>query len=220
MLARIPEGLLIAVEGIDGAGKTTFCALAAQYFGERGVGCVVSKEPTSARWGMELRRSAKEGRLTLEKEIDLFVKDRREHVERFIQPALDEGLVVLLDRYYFSSAAYQGARGADPKEIIELNEAFAPVPDLLLVIDVEPKTGMGRISKRGDSPNEFETYDGLTKSREIFDSIKSPGKRVVDGKAPMLEVVAEAMTHVREALVTKLGSEPEDDRLKAAITAP
>jgi len=217
MLARIPKGLLVAVEGIDGAGKTTFCALAAQYFGERGVGCVVSKEPTSGQWGMELRRSAKEGRLSLEDEVELFIKDRREHVGRFIQPALDEGLVVLLDRYYFSSAAYQGARGADPDEIMRRNEEFAPAPDLLLLFDLSPDTGMGRIAKRGDSPNEFETDDGLTRSREIFLALDHPAKRVVNGSAPMLDVLAEALVHLREVLVSKVGEAPEDPRLRAAV---
>lgn len=217
MLGRVPGGLLIAVEGIDGAGKTSFCALASQYFGERGIGCVLSKEPTSGKWGKELRESAKAERLTLESEIDLFIKDRKDHVEKFIQPALDENLIVILDRYYYSSAAYQGARGADPTEIINANEKFAPTPDLFLLLDVEPKTGIGRISKRGDIPNEFESLDGLTKAKEIFNSIETPCKRIVDGNAEQKNVVKLGIELIVEALKDKISSTSPDSKLLSAF---
>ena len=89
--------------------------------------------------------------------MDIFLKDRREHVDQVIQPALDEEKVVILDRYYFSTAAYQGAHGADPEIILSRNEAFAPQPDLLVILDVSPQTGLQRIRERGDEPNKFET---------------------------------------------------------------
>ncbi|MDB6134193.1 MAG: tmk 1 [Verrucomicrobiales bacterium] len=108
----------MAVEGIDGAGKTSVSALLAQWCGERGIACTYSKEPTGLKWGQELRRSAKEGRLTMEEELRLFELDRREHISRAIQPALDAGGIVILDRYYWSTAAYQGARGADVAKIM------------------------------------------------------------------------------------------------------
>src|SRR4051812_36123605 len=114
----IPGGLLIAVEGIDGAGKTSVAALLAQYCGERGIACVVSEEPTSLKWGRELRRSAQEGRLTLDAELEFFRKDREMHVAGTIRSALEQGHVVIVDRYYWSTAAYQGARGADPARVI------------------------------------------------------------------------------------------------------
>ncbi len=109
----IPGGLLIAVEGIDGAGKTTVAAILAQWCGERGFACNFSKEPTSLQYGKILRESAKTGRLSAEEEVELFFKDRQEHVKRSIGPALADNSVVVLDRYYWSTAAYQGARGGE-----------------------------------------------------------------------------------------------------------
>ncbi len=164
----IPGGLLIAVEGIDGAGKTTIAALLAQFFGERGIPCAISKEPTGLKWGTEMRNSAAEGRLTLEDELRLFILDRQDHVERAIRPALEEESVVILDRYYWSTAAYQGARGANVAEIVAANEAFAPKPDLWLLLDVDPQEGLRRIQARGDEPNSFEEAQGLAQAKEIF----------------------------------------------------
>src|SRR5437868_980350 len=118
---------------------------------------VVSKEPTKGKYGTLIRESAAGGRLSVEEEIDLLLKDRAEHVKDVINPALQEGKIVILDRYYFSMAAYQGARGVDPDSILTENEAFAPQPDLLIVLDLSPRTGIGRINERGDKPNKFET---------------------------------------------------------------
>src|SRR6188472_1861497 len=107
-------GWLVVLEGIDGSGKSTVLRRLAEYCATRGRDAVVSGEPTRGQWGMKLRQSRTEGRLTLEEALALFLKDRAEHVERLILPALEVGKVVLLDRYYLSTAAYQGARGADP----------------------------------------------------------------------------------------------------------
>src|SRR6266550_1777 len=113
-----PPGFLLVLEGIDGAGKSTLLHKLAEYCAGRGLAVVVSKEPTDGPWGRKLRESAQSGRLSLEEELELFLKDRAEHVKGLILPALSEGKVVLLDRYYLSTAAYQGARGADPVRIL------------------------------------------------------------------------------------------------------
>jgi dTMP kinase len=167
----IPHGFLIAVEGIDGAGKTSLAALLAQWCGERGLACALSKEPTSLHWGQELRASARAGRLTLERELELFELDRRQHVANTIAPGLAAGNIIILDRYYWSTAAYQGARGADPTEIMAHNETFAPKADLVLILDSEVDVGLHRIRARGDKPNEFENKAALQKSRDIFRQI-------------------------------------------------
>jgi dTMP kinase len=76
--------------------------------------------------------------------------------------------VVILDRYYFSTMAYQGCRGFDPAEIRRRNEAFAPRPDLLFILDLDVDSALARIGGRGDIANEFEKRDALAKCREIF----------------------------------------------------
>src|SRR5438094_4143929 len=116
MICPIPGGFLVAVEGIDGSGKTTQAERLARYCDEKRLTYILSKEPTSGKYGQLIRNSASHGRLSVEEETDILLKDRREHVDQVIQPALDQEKVVILDRYYFSTAAYQGA--ADPETIL------------------------------------------------------------------------------------------------------
>jgi dTMP kinase len=169
-------GFLIAIEGIDGSGKTTqshFIQSALQkVLQPKKIAVIRTKEPTTGHWGQVLRDSALTGRLSLDEEVEAFIKDRKEHVETLINPALKDGHIVIADRYYFSSAAYQGARGIPPEEIIRRNEEFAPEPDLLVILDVEPKIGLQRIRTRGDRANHFEKTGTLKKAREIFLNIK------------------------------------------------
>ncbi len=165
------RGLFIVLEGIDGTGKSTQARLLADWFRGQGREVVTGREPTDGPWGRKLRESAAGGRLSPEDELDLFLRDRRQHVEELISPSLAAGKVVILDRYYFSTMAYQGARGFDPAEIRRKNEEFAPVPDLLFILDLDVDTALTRIGARGDTANEFEKRDSLEKCREIFLSL-------------------------------------------------
>jgi dTMP kinase len=174
MTAFLPKGFFIVMEGIDGTGKSTQVKAVAAALRERGFEVVTTKEPTDGPWGKILRNSGNTGRLSPQEELETFIKDRKEHVETLIRPSLAAGKVVITDRYYFSTAAYQGARGLDPQEIIRRNEEFAPEADLLVVLDADPSVGIGRVEGRGDKANLFETNSGLTKAREIFQQIKKP----------------------------------------------
>lgn len=165
------KGIFIVLEGIDGTGKSTQAARLAAWFRERGRDVVQSREPTDGPWGKKLRESAATGRLSPQDELEFFLRDRRQHVDEVIAPALAAGKVVILDRYYFSTMAYQGARGFDPAEIRRRNEEFAPVPDLLLILDLDVDTALDRIGARGDSANEFEKRGNLVRCREIFRSL-------------------------------------------------
>lgn len=177
-------GWLVVLEGIDGSGKSTILRRMAEHCAAHGIPCVTSAEPTRGPWGMKLRESMTQGRLSLAEELDLFLKDRAEHVSEVILPALRSGKAVLLDRYYFSTAAYQGARGANPERILEENERFAPQPDLVLLLDFDPAGGLGRIRARGDAPNTFEELEQLREVRRIFLSLRRPFIRTVDASAP------------------------------------
>jgi dTMP kinase len=115
-----------------------------------------------------------------EDELEAFVKDRQQHVAEVIEPALAEGRVVLVDRYYPSTVAYQGARGFDPGRLLAEN-AFAPAPDILIVLDVEPSLGLQRIRQRGDSADLFEKEEELRKARDIFRSLDIPNLYLLDG---------------------------------------
>jgi dTMP kinase len=161
-------GLFIVLEGIDGTGKSTQTQRLASYFSALGREVVLSREPTDGPWGKKLRESATTGRLEPEEELEYFLHDRKEHVENLILPSLREGKVVILDRYYFSTMAYQGCRGFDPAEIRRRNEEFAPRPDHLFILDIDVETALQRIGHRGDTANHFEKTDSLQRCRDIF----------------------------------------------------
>ncbi|KAF1009543.1 MAG: Thymidylate kinase [Luteibacter sp.] len=201
-LLSIPGGLLIAIEGIDGAGKTTLAKVIADELSANGAKVALSKEPTTGPWGMKMRESAAAGRLTPEEELRLLILDRRQHVDELIAPALGRGEVVILDRYFPSNVAYQGAAGIDIPDVLKANE-FAPRPDLLLLLDLEPPVGLGRIRARGDAPNHFETSENLKRCREIFLSLNLPRTVVIDASSPAATVAAQAIQHVHEALARK-----------------
>ena len=171
---RLPRGALVAFEGVDGAGKTTQSLLLRDFLISRGFHVVLTKEPTNGQFGAQIRESARTGRLPIEEELELFVKDRREHVEGVVKPALAAGSVVIIDRYYFSTVAYQGARGLEPQFLLERNEAFAPEPDLLVILDIDVGMGLSRVSARGDEPDEFEHASSLETARSIFNGLDKP----------------------------------------------
>ena len=204
MAGPIPHGFLFAVEGIDGSGKTTQAQRLARYCQEKGLECILSKEPTKGKYGQLIRNSAVGGRLSTEEEIDILLKDRREHVEQVIRPALLQSKVVILDRYYFSNVAYQGARGADPEIILSRNEAFAPHPDLLVILDVSPQTGLQRIRERGDEPNKFETFDSLERARAIFNQIDRPYKVSVNGEDLIDRIASSVVDAFQRAAAEKI----------------
>jgi len=189
-------GFLLVIEGIDGAGKSTLARALAAWLRERGRTVVIDREPTDGPHGRALRESAKTGRLSAQAELDLFVQDRRQHVAEVIAPALERGDVVILDRYYFSNAAYQGARGLDPATIIADNEAFAPVPDLVLLLDVDPAAGHQRIDARGGGLDDFEGAAYLADVRRIFLSLDRPFIHRLDAMRPADEVQRDALARL------------------------
>jgi dTMP kinase len=195
-------GLLIVIEGIDGTGKSTQAKRLGDWFTAQGREVVLSREPTAGPWGKKLRESAATGRLSPADELEYFLKDRTQHVEELIAPALAAGKVVILDRYYFSTMAYQGSRGFDPAEIRRKNEVFAPVPDLLLIMDLDVDISLERIGARGDVANEFEKRENLQRCREIFLSLKDePFAWVIDSSGSLDEVAERVCEAVGRTLV-------------------
>jgi dTMP kinase len=196
---RAPEssssGALIVIEGIDGTGTSTLIGGLAEVCKARGLPFVTSREPTHGPYGKRLRDSAAHVRLELKEELELFLKDRAEHVKEIIAPALADGKIVLLDRYYLSTAAYQGARGADPEAILKMNERFAPVPDLVLLLDADPNVSGRRIIHRAGQTDAFEDAAYQAAVRRIFLSLKRPFIRVIDASRSPAEVLAECLPH-------------------------
>jgi dTMP kinase len=186
---KLPRGLLIVLEGIDGSGKTTQARSLLRRLRSRGWEAVFFREPTRGKWGREIKRkAARDNSLTPSEELALFVRDRRENVEKNLKPALGKGKVVVLDRYYFSTIAYQGAKGIDPRRIRRLNEAFVVKPDLVIILDVAAGEGLARIEGRRTRDELFEREDYLARVGEIFKSFRGPGILHLDGRGDRLSV--------------------------------
>lgn len=196
------SGLLIAFEGIDGTGKSTQIALLAEYLTAQGLEVLTTREPTDGSYGRKIRSLfTRRHHLTPDEELELFMKDRREHVQELISPALASDKVVLTDRYYFSTAAYQGAAGHDPAKILATNEKFAPLPDLVLLLTLTPAESVHRIKMlRGESLNDFEGEDSLTKVAAIFDSFDMDYIAKINASVSPDEVHREIISKVNKIL--------------------
>jgi dTMP kinase len=188
------RSILIAVEGIDGAGKTTQVRMLKEALERAGETPVVSKEPTNGPWGKIIKESASTGRLAPEDELNAFLKDREQHVNELISPALERGRVVILDRYFYSSIAYQGSRGASVAEVRTIMESRFPIPDAVFLLDVDPAIGVHRIAhSRGEEPNHFEDRANLGRARSIFQAMSAPNIHHIDGGMSIPAVYAEIM---------------------------
>jgi len=186
---RLCRGLFIVFEGVDGAGKTTQVRLLAERLQGAGYEVVCLKEPTEGPWGQKLRHLAQHGRQEISPamELEWFLQDRREDVEHNIQPALARGQIVVLDRYYFSTIAYQGALQLNPEEIRVRNEAFAPPPDLVFLLHLPAAQGLQRVKQRG-TLSHFERLDYLERVAAIFAAMNFPYLRRIDAAAEPLTV--------------------------------
>ena len=185
------RGILIAFEGIDGAGKTTQAKMLREALSKAGFDVVSSKEPTDGKWGRKVRESAKTGRLPAQEEVEAFLKDRAEHVAELIRPALEAGKVVILDRYFYSTVAYQGARGIRVEDLDQTNREMAPIPDKVVLLDLDPAVAIARISEgRNEAPNLFEKVEYLRDVRAIFNRLSELHPEIArfDGADPIADL--------------------------------
>jgi dTMP kinase len=179
---KLRKGVLIVLDGIDGTGKTTQAKRLLAALIKKGLDAVYFREPSDSRWGLAIKsKAAVADSLTPEEELDLFQKDRKHNVEKNLKPALEEKKVIVLDRYYFSTIAYQGARGIDPDSIRRQNESFAVKPDLVFILDIAPDTGLKRIEKgRKNMESHFEREDYLVEVRAIFSRLEGENIHHID----------------------------------------
>ncbi len=111
------------------------------------------------------------------------------------------GKVVLTDRYYYSSVAYQGALGLDPHDILAANEAFAPVPDLVFILELPVTEALARLAKKGKAARQVsESFPYLKRVEAVYASLKGPRFRRLDASGPPMEVHALILEEVRKSL--------------------
>jgi dTMP kinase len=187
------KGVFICIEGLDGCGKTTQAKLLAKKLG-KSHNAVYTAEPSRGKIGTYIRNSYLYGekRLSIVLEALLFAADRIEHLETEVIPALNEGRLVISDRYVYSSLAYQGAAGLSLEWIEKVNE-HALKPDLAVFIDVDLATVMNRLKAKKSVMENAET---LQKVRDVYLKFVAKGELVrIDGNRAKDEV-AEALADV------------------------
>ncbi len=191
-------GVLVNLEGIDGCGKSTQSKLLLEKLEGKGEKVIILKEPTKRPHGQKLWDVLHGKRKAFNEEIlELFVLDRKQHVEEKIQPALDDGTVVLMDRYYYSSMAYQVAGGIDVEEIRE-KHVFAPRPDVVLIFDLPVSVALERVKGHSDA-DEFEKEEHLEKVRIAYlDLENDPLVRIVDATGTPEEIFGNVWKLVSE----------------------
>lgn len=194
-------GRLIVFEGIDGTGKSTQLPLLATYLEDKGFTVTVTREPTDGVYGKKIRALySNRGNSTPEEELQLFLDDRKEHIEQVIAPDLALGKIVLCDRYYLSTAAYQGANGFDPRDIIQRN-SFAPKPDIALIFEQPVETSLERITNnRGETLNDFEQADSLRRVSAIFDRLDFPFIRRIQSNDTIENIHRKVIEAVTDSL--------------------
>ena len=193
------SGFLIVMEGVDGSGKSTQVELLAASLEKDGHEVVLTREPTSGPAGQRLQSYllGPSRHLSPAEELHLFMEDRREHVAQIIKPSLERGKIVITDRYYYSTVAYQGALGLDPGEILAANEVFAPRPDLVLLLLMPVAQALARL-QRARQVSELAPY--LERVAAIYDNLPGAHIQRVDAMATPQTLHANLLARILEAL--------------------
>lgn len=195
------SGKFVVFEGLDGSGQSTQAQLLHDFLKDKGLGVTLTKEPTTyGRFGT-IARSILQGKIIASPKAlqELFVSDRKDHLEGLIIPQLRQGNIVICDRYFLSTCAY-GGLDLNIEDLIVMNNDFI-LPDITFFLDVPPETCMRRIKERG---GEFELFEEPKKQKKIMRNYKEliHGFKVyrIDGKPRTEEVYFK----IKEIIVSKL----------------
>ena len=204
------SGLFLTFEGIDGSGKSSQARMLAEHLRGLGREVVLTREPGGSAGAEEIRSLVLEGdpdRWSAETEILLFTAARRDHLERTIEPALADGKVVICDRFADSTRMYQGLSRGDLRGLVDQLHSLmiGREPDLTLLIDMDPQTGLSRAKGRQGTEERFEDFgiDLQQKMRSGFLALAGefPDRfRVIDGNRDMDSVAQDVKDIVLQAL--------------------
>jgi dTMP kinase len=208
--ARVARGTLITIEGLDGAGKSTLADALQREIASRGVRVELLREPGGVDLAERIRALVKDPSLTVSPRAEalLYAAARAQLVAERLEPLLEEGAVVLLDRFVDSSLAYQGAGRALGVEQVRAINVFATgllTPDRTLLLRISPGAGRARRSERALEPDrlERENEEFFTAIASAYDDLarEEPGRvRVIDASQPPEQVLADALAAVQDLL--------------------
>ncbi|NLE71479.1 MAG: dTMP kinase [Actinomycetales bacterium] len=207
---REHAGVFVSFEGGDGVGKSTQLRLLADWLAGRGRDVVTTREPGGTPLGVELRRVVMHGdHVAPRAEALIYAADRAHHVATVIRPALERGAVVLTDRFLDSSVAYQGVGrelGAEAVERINLWGVEGLLPDLTVLLDLDPRVGLSRLT---GAPDRLERagveFHERTRRAFLDRAAADPGRWLVVDAARSAEAIAAT---VRERVAALLGVTP------------
>jgi len=196
----VPRGALIAIEGVDGAGKTTISKYLLEALRKCGFRAVYTYEP----YYDAIRKifETKNMDLTPESEALLLVADRYSHISKVVKRELESGSIVILDRYKYSTIAYQGALGLSHEWLREVQK-YLPDPDVAIYLDINPVEGLKRkVESKSRSLTYFENVERIERAREIYLDMVSKGElALVDASLELPKVVEKVV----EIIDGKLG---------------
>ncbi len=210
------QGIFIAFEGGEGTGKSTQSKLLAEWLEQEGESVVLTREPGGTDLGKDLRKillGHETGAISPRAEALLYAADRAHHVYSVIRPALERGDVVITDRYFDSSAAYQGAgRILNPAEVARISRwaTESLYPTLTILIDVPAEIGLGRLQSRDRLEAESNDFHERVRQEYLQIAMMDPERYfVVDGTQPVNEIHRQITERVSELQALKRNSEPE-----------
>ena len=192
------KGVFLVIEGLDGSGKTTQATLLARALSKK-YEVVLTAEPSIGKIGTFIRKCClyEKKRLPIVAVALLFGADRIEHMQNELKPDLDEGKLVICDRYVYSSLAYQGSAGLSLDWIKTIN-ARALQPDFCIFIDVPPEKVIARLQRKR---SVMETLDTQQKVRQVYLKYVEKGELVrIDGDKPKAAVAEELHAKVLDLL--------------------
>jgi dTMP kinase len=219
------KGIFIAFEGGEGTGKSTQSKLLAKWLEQEGESVVLSREPGGTELGKDLRKillGHETGAISPRAEALLYAADRAHHVYSVIRPGLDRGDVVITDRYFDSSAAYQGAgRVLNPSEVARISRwaTESLYPTLTILIDVPAEIGLGRLQSRDRLEAEPTDFHERVRQEFLQIAMMDPERYfVVDGTQTVEEIHTQIIARVADLPALKRNAEgPQQNRLLRPI---
>jgi dTMP kinase len=199
------NGMFITFEGADGCGKTTQQMLAADYLESKGYEVLITREPGAKGLGEDIRKILLDykGPVSERCESLLFLADRAQHVDNMILPAIENGQIVLCDRYTDSTVAYQGyGRQQNLERIKKLNDFATNLlkPDLTFVFDIDVETSMQRVGKEKDRmESEGKEFHNRVRNGYLKLAEEEPNRIKVLDAAKSIDEIHEEVVNILEA---------------------
>ncbi|MEK7624670.1 MAG: dTMP kinase [Patescibacteria group bacterium] len=199
MFDNLYKGKFIVLEGLDGSGQSTQVKLLTEFITNKGFKVLITKEPTLDSAAGRLIRKALDKKIKIlpKKLQELYAQDRKEHLNKIIIPNLKKGIIIISDRYFFSSFAY-GSLDVPLSYLLKINDKFL-LPDFTFFLNTKPKTSFLRVKKRGEKQTLFEVENKLKKVYQNYKNIfkKFNNVIVINGEKNISKVHSEIKNNLK-----------------------